>query len=112
MRAKAPDPDAPEEPQQDQQEFYIKFKDRSYLHAAWISQQVLDRAANIRVVGQANPVATRLKRFWRDRAAAAATGELAEALETGQLVNGINPAWLQVRGSRLSGSRGDAGRQL
>eukprot|EP00775_Hariotina_reticulata_P005695 gene5695-5933_t len=95
VRAKAPDPADPED-QQNQQEFYVKFKDRSYLHAAWISQQVLEKAANIRVVGQANPVATKLKRFWRDHAAAEASGELAEALETGQLVNGINPAWVQV----------------
>jgi hypothetical protein len=102
------DDEAAEEQQQQQQrskangkqprEFYVKWKDRSYLHCSWVAEDIVNRACAVRVVGQANPVVARLRKFWRDQASAAASGELAEAEEAGELVHGLNPAWVQVRG--------------
>jgi hypothetical protein len=57
----------------------------------------MQRAATIKHVGMANPVMMRLRRFWQSQAQAAASGDLREAEERGQLVHGINPAWTQVR---------------
>jgi len=89
------------EQQQQQQgeqpnEFFVKWKNRSYMHCCWVSNEVMQRAAGIRVIGIANPVATRLRKFWREQQQAAANGDIREAEERGQLVNGINPAWTQV----------------
>lgn len=77
-------------------EFFIKWKERSYIHCCWVSNEVMQRAAGIKHIGAANPVSMRLRRFWREQATAAANGDLREAEERGQLVNGINPAWMQV----------------
>jgi hypothetical protein len=77
-------------------EFFIKWKEHSFIHCSWISNEVMQRAANIKHIGAANPVATRLRKFWRAQAEAAANGDMREAEERGQLVNGINPAWTQV----------------
>jgi hypothetical protein len=77
-------------------EFFVKWKESSYLHCAWVSNEVMQRAATIKHVGMANPVMMRLRRFWQSQAQAAANGDLREAEERGQLVHGINPAWTQV----------------
>lgn len=82
--------------QQQQQEFYVKWKDRSYIHCSWVPEAVMTAAAAWKVIGQANPVAARLRKFYQQQSAAVETREYEEAEETGQLVNGINPAWLQV----------------
>jgi hypothetical protein len=93
---------APDQQQQQQgeaegpNEFFIKWKEHSFIHCSWISNEVMQRAANIKHIGAANPVATRLRKFWRAQAEAAANGDVREAEERGQLVNGINPAWTQV----------------
>lgn len=78
-------------------EFYVKWKDRSYMHCRWVSNEVMQRAAGIKHIGAANPVSMRLRKFWRCQAEAAANGDLREAEERGQLVHGINPVWTQVR---------------
>jgi hypothetical protein len=83
-------------------EFFVKWKDRSYLHCSWVPEEVMNRACNVRVIGQAHPVVARLRRFWREQAAAAESGELAEAEESGELLHGINPAWVQVRRWKLA----------
>lgn len=77
-------------------EFFVKWKDRAYLHCSWVSEDVMNRGCAVRVVGQANPVVARLRKFWRETAAAAESGEFAEAEETGELLHGMNPAWVQV----------------
>jgi hypothetical protein len=84
-------------------EFFVKWKDRSYLHCSWVPEEIMTRACNVRVIGQANPVVARLRRFWREQAAAAESGELAEAEESGELLHGINPAWVQVRRAEAGG---------
>jgi hypothetical protein len=93
-----------QQPQQQDEpanEFFVKWKERSYIHCAWISNEVMQRSAGIKHIGAANPVSVRLRKFWRGQAEAAANGDLREAEERGQLVNGINPAWMQV-GRRLA----------
>jgi hypothetical protein len=77
-------------------EFFVKWKDRSYLHCCWIPNETMQRAAAAKFVGVANPVATRLRKFWRAQAEAASNGVLREAEERGQLVHGINPEWTKV----------------
>lgn len=77
-------------------EFFVKWKDRSYLHCCWIANETMQRAAAIKFVGVANPVATRLRKFWRTQAEAVSNGVLREAEERGQLVHGIYPEWTQV----------------
>jgi hypothetical protein len=83
-------------------EFFVKWKDRSYLHCSWVSEEIVNRACAVRVVGQANPVVARLRKFWRDQAAAAESLEAAEAEEAGESVHGMNPAWVQVGGNSSS----------
>jgi hypothetical protein len=78
-------------------EFFVKWKDRSYLHCSWVPEEIMTRGCNVRVIGQANPIVARLRRFWREQAAAAESGELAEAEESGELTHGLHPAWVQVR---------------
>lgn len=89
-------------------EFFVKWKDRSYLHCCWIANETMQRAAGIKFVGVANPVATRLRKFWRAQAEAASNGVLREAEERGQLVHGIHPEWTQVGlpGVRACAARG------
>lgn len=87
---------ADDQTKQQQQEFYVKWRGRSYIHCSWIPEAAMNAAAAVRVIGQPNPVATRLRKFWREKWSAAESGEIQEAEETGALIHGINPAWLQV----------------
>lgn len=85
-------------------EYYVKWKERSYLHCSWVHEGMFDRAAKLGLVY----LKTRLRKFHADRdaAAAVAAAVAAEDEEEGTtrafvdegLIHGVHPAWLQVGG--------------
>ncbi len=87
-------------------EYYVKWKERSYLHCSWVHEVQFERAAKLGLVY----LRTRLRKFHaeRDALAAAAAAASAAAEEEGEdggfkafvdegLVHGVHANWLQVR---------------
>jgi hypothetical protein len=94
-------------PQDGPKEYYVKWKERSYLHCSWVPAEMFERAIRLGLVY----MRTRLRKFHgeRDAAAAAFAAMAAEDEESGAtpapfvdegLKHGVHPAWLQARGGR------------
>jgi chromodomain-helicase-DNA-binding protein 4 len=87
-------------------EYYIKWKERSYLHCSWVAADMFERAIRLGLVY----MRTRLRKFHGERdAAAAALAAMAAEDEDGAtgmpivdegLIHGVHPAWLQVGARR------------
>lgn len=78
-------------------EYYIKWKNQSYLHCSWVSQSELDKACKM-----FPHLKNKVRKFYQVHQAE--VEQQAEATETGDLVHGVNPLWLQVRPAAAQGT--------
>ena len=77
-------------------EYFVKWKGMSYMHCSWVRDEVVQRAYKIYGTSRGSVVRQRFRKFMQERGALAAAAAL--QVESGALVNGVDPNWLQVRG--------------
>lgn len=65
------------------QEFYVKWKGRSFLHCSWVSEQVVQKAISSLQAALTAGLKQRLSKFWRDHQAGSGLAGADEGGEEG-----------------------------